>query len=47
VNGKPLLEVSNDRIIRTFEVNTLANFWTTRGTAAAERQLRKPHTWLN
>ena len=37
MNGKPLLEVSNDRIIRTFEVNTLANFWTTRGTAAAGR----------
>jgi len=46
VNGKPLLEVSNDRIIRTFEVNTLANFWTTRGTAAAEQQLGKPRPWL-
>ena len=32
VNGKSLLEVSDERIVRTFEVNALANFWTTRGS---------------
>lgn len=30
VSGKSLLETSNDQIRRTFEVNTLALFWTTK-----------------
>jgi NAD(P)-dependent dehydrogenase (short-subunit alcohol dehydrogenase family) len=30
VSGKPLLEASDDAIARTFAVNTLALFWTTR-----------------
>jgi all-trans-retinol dehydrogenase (NAD+) len=30
VSGKPLLEISDDEIQRTFAVNTLALFWTTR-----------------
>lgn len=30
VSGKPLLEISDEQIQRTFEVNTLALFWTTR-----------------
>src|SRR6185436_10492924 len=30
VSGKPLLEISDDEIQRTFDVNTLALFWTTR-----------------
>lgn len=30
VTGKPLLEASEDQIRRSFEVNTLAGFWTTK-----------------
>lgn len=30
VSGKPLLEISDESIVRTFEINTLALFWTTR-----------------
>jgi len=30
VSGKPLLEISDEQIQRTFDVNTLALFWTTR-----------------
>jgi len=30
VSGKTLLEASDDHVLRTFEVNTLALFWTTR-----------------
>jgi len=30
VSGKALLEASDDDVLRTFEVNTLALFWTTR-----------------
>src|SRR5581483_8701264 len=30
VSGKPLLEESDEEILRTFDVNTLALFWTTR-----------------
>lgn len=30
VSGKPLIEASDEEIIRTFDVNTLALFWTTR-----------------
>jgi all-trans-retinol dehydrogenase (NAD+) len=30
VSGKPLTEASDEEIIRTFDVNTLALFWTTR-----------------
>ncbi len=30
VQGKPILEASDEAILRTFDVNTLALFWTTR-----------------
>jgi all-trans-retinol dehydrogenase (NAD+) len=30
VSGSPLLEISDEDILRTFDVNTLALFWTTR-----------------
>jgi len=30
VSGKPMLEATDEAIIRTFDVNTLALFWTTR-----------------
>lgn len=30
VSGKPFLQISDDQIIRTFEVNVMAHFWTTK-----------------
>ncbi len=30
VSGKPLLELTDDQIIRTYDVNTLSLYWTTR-----------------
>ncbi len=31
VSGRPILDASDDDIKRTFDINTLAHFWTTRG----------------
>ena len=43
VSGKSLLEISDEEIIRTFEVNSLALFWTTRVFLPEMLKQRKGH----
>lgn len=43
VSGKPLLDISDDAIERTFAVNTLALFWTTRAFLPTMMERRRGH----
>lgn len=43
VSGKPLLECSDEAIERTFQVNTLAHFWTVRAFLPAMLEAGKGH----
>jgi len=43
VSGKPLLEISDEAIERTFAVNTLALFWTTRAFLPAMIEQQRGH----
>lgn len=43
VSGKPLLEMSDEAIQRTFAVNTLALFWTTRAFLPAMLEQQRGH----
>jgi all-trans-retinol dehydrogenase (NAD+) len=43
VSGRPLLELSDERIERTFAVNTLALFWTTRAFLPAMKARGSGH----
>ncbi|MDE3034051.1 MAG: SDR family oxidoreductase [Acidobacteriota bacterium] len=43
VSGKPLLECSDEAIERTFQVNTLAHFWTVRAFLPAMMEAGKGH----
>ena len=43
VSGRTLLEASDDDILRTFDVNTLALFWTTRAFLPAMMERRSGH----
>jgi all-trans-retinol dehydrogenase (NAD+) len=43
VSGKPLLEISDDEIQRTFDVNTLALFWTTRAFLPKMKERNRGH----
>jgi all-trans-retinol dehydrogenase (NAD+) len=43
VSGKTLLDASDDDIVRTFDVNTLALFWTTRAFLPAMIERRRGH----
>ena len=44
VSGRPLLELPDERIERTFAVNTLALFWTTQGVPAGDDRPRRAAT---
>ena len=43
VSGKSLLEISDEEIVRTFEVNSLALFWTSRVFLPEMLKRRKGH----
>lgn len=43
VSGKPLLDISDEGIERTFAVNTLAHFWTTRAFLPAMMERGRGH----
>lgn len=43
VSGKPLLEISDEEIQRTFDVNVLALFWTTRAFLPKMKERNRGH----
>jgi short-subunit dehydrogenase len=43
VNGKPILDTSDDEVLRTLAVNTLAPFWTVKAFLPSMKQRDAGH----